>query len=101
MRFCVFFSPQDLNSSINTLLATFREKDKVTKEGGRPRRWDALNFQHRSEENAVQLEVFCNPNAFSSAFNAKALVTLSSSLGVQVVTECSLSSIQSDVEAFL
>jgi hypothetical protein len=38
------------------------------------------------------LEVFCNPNAYSTAFDAK---------GVRVTTEARLSALKSDVDAFV
>lgn len=46
------------------------------------------------------LEFFCNPNACSSAFDAKVLVTLRTGDGVRVTTEGRLSALKSDVDAF-
>ena len=43
----------------------------------------------------------CSPNAYSTAFEAKMLITLESRDGLRVTTEARLSAIKSDVDAFL
>lgn len=47
------------------------------------------------------LEIFCNPNSATSAFNAKALITLRTQDGVKVTTEGRLSALKEDLDAFL
>ncbi len=47
------------------------------------------------------LEVMCNPNAYSTAFDAKVLITLSTTAGVKITTEGRLSNLKQDVDAFL
>jgi hypothetical protein len=49
----------------------------------------------------AQLELFCNPNAYSTAFDARVLVTLKAAGGVAVTTEGRLSALKADVENFL
>ena len=44
------------------------------------------------------LELFCNPNAATNAFNAKVLVTVKSHDGVSVLTETLLTSLKSDLD---
>lgn len=45
------------------------------------------------------LEVFCNPNAYSSPFDAKVLVTVNTSEGVQVMGEATLEQLRAGVDA--
>ena len=47
------------------------------------------------------LEVFCNPNAYATAFDAKVLITLQSKQGLKVITEGRLSNLKGDVDVFL
>lgn len=49
----------------------------------------------------AQLELFCNPNAYSTAFDARVLVTLKAAGGVAVTTEGRLSGLKADIENFL
>lgn len=95
--FSVQFSPElakQLKESIDKLLTTFREKEKAT----RPQRWESLEFRHSGD--GVFIEVFCNPNAYSNAFQAKALVTVRSDT-VRLSSEGALSNVKSSVEEYL
>ncbi len=49
----------------------------------------------------ARLQVFCNPNAHTTAFDAKLLITLWSRGGLKVTTEARLSTVTSDVDNFL
>ena len=48
-----------------------------------------------------KLEVYCNPNAHPTAFDAKVLISLQTREGVAVTTEGKLSAVRADVEAFI
>ncbi|CAI5970789.1 unnamed protein product [Closterium sp. NIES-64] len=63
-----------LDAAISTLLQTFREKEKAT----RPQRWTTMEYRHAGDvsNGDVFIEVFCNPNAYANAFQAKALITV-------------------------
>lgn len=47
------------------------------------------------------LEVFCNPNAYSTAFEAKLLITLATQQGLKVTMEARLSAVKSDIDHFV
>lgn len=54
------------------------------------------------EEGQVQfLEIFCNPNASSTAFDAKALITVRTADGLELTTEGRLSALKADLDLFL
>ncbi|KXZ54593.1 hypothetical protein GPECTOR_4g658 [Gonium pectorale] len=89
---------QNLQAAFQKLFQTFAEKQKAT----RPKRWDMMEWNHVDER--VGIEVFCNPNAHTTAFEAKLLITLWSqqdTAGLRVTTEARLSTVASDVENFL
>ena len=46
------------------------------------------------------LEVFCNPNSYKNAFDAKLMITARSA-GLKVVCEGRLSNLKADVDAFV
>ncbi|KAG2436102.1 hypothetical protein HYH02_011612 [Chlamydomonas schloesseri] len=90
---------QELQAAFQKLFQTFAEKQKAT----RPKRWDMMEWRHTDEH--VGVEIFCNPNAHTTAFDAKLLVTLWSpsvgGQGLKVTTEARLSAVTSDLDNFL
>ncbi|GIL83222.1 hypothetical protein Vretimale_11270 [Volvox reticuliferus] len=84
-----------LQEAFQKLFQTFAEKQKAQ----RPKRWDMMEWRHTSED--IGIEVFCNPNAYTTAFDAKLLITLGSRGGLTVTTEARLSAIASDLDNYL
>ena len=66
----------------------------------RPRRLRMMEFSAAGEGAAApSVEIVCNPNAYPTAFTAKALVTLTAG-GVRVTAEGGLTAVVQDLEAF-
>lgn len=111
----------ELRAALSLLLATFAEKAKAE----RPKRWQSLEYRFKSGSDGGNegggdsgnegggdsgsstppgiafFEVFCNPNAAASPFDAKVLVTVrSTNGGVGFTTEAPLSALRADLEAF-
>eukprot|EP00879_Flechtneria_rotunda_P007861 GHRR01008237.1.p1 GENE.GHRR01008237.1~~GHRR01008237.1.p1 ORF type:complete len:158 (+),score=36.21 GHRR01008237.1:233-706(+) len=89
-----------LDTALAKLLQTFSEKQ----EAKRPKRWDMMEVRFTGAEAGAGvevLEVFCNPNAHATAFDAKLLVTIKAVGGLKLVCEGRLSSIKADLDAFL
>eukprot|EP00246_Nothoceros_aenigmaticus_P006044 TRINITY_DN18786_c0_g1_i1.p1 TRINITY_DN18786_c0_g1~~TRINITY_DN18786_c0_g1_i1.p1 ORF type:complete len:192 (-),score=32.43 TRINITY_DN18786_c0_g1_i1:164-739(-) len=86
---------RSLSNSITSLLATFKEKEKAT----RPQRWQSLEYRE-SGEDGVYFELFCNPNAYANAFQAKVLVTINDEK-IRVASEGQLSAVKADLDQYL
>ena len=88
-----------LHAALADLLATFSEKAAAT----RPQRWPSTDFRFAGEEGGgelAQFEAFCNPNAHSSPFDAKVLVTAKGRDGVAVSMEMPLTGLRSDLGSY-
>ncbi|CAI6009592.1 unnamed protein product [Closterium sp. NIES-65] len=87
-----------LDAAISTLLQTFREKEKAT----RPQRWTTMEYRHAGDvsNGDVFIEVFCNPNAYANAFQAKALITVKDDR-MKFTSEGALSAIKANVDEYL
>lgn len=89
-----------LGEALTGVMQTFAEKQKAD----RPKRWPALEYVFKGDPAARDieyLEVFCNPNAHATAFDARALITLRTADGLRVTTEGKLTGVKADVEEFL
>ena len=87
-------SAKGLSSAISGLLTTFKEKEQA----GRPQRWS--NMEYRQTEDGVFFEVFCNPNAHATAFQAKYLITINDEK-LRITSEGQLSSLKNDVDTYI
>lgn len=54
-----------------------------------------------SEQELEFLEIFCNPNAAATAFDAKALITIKTKEGVRITTEGRISSLKEDLDSYM
>lgn len=90
---------QQLSDAFVALFQTFAAKQKAE----RPKRWDMMEvrFVGQAPQELAHFEAFCNPNAYTTAFDAKVLLTIQTHDGVKVTTEARLSAIKADVDAFL
>ena len=75
-----------------SIIKVFSEKQEHEKQtGSRPKRWDSVDVCVDPETTGVRLDLFCNPNACSNAFEARILITLQVvPSGLRVVTEIGL-----------
>ncbi|GAQ80527.1 hypothetical protein KFL_000560170 [Klebsormidium nitens] len=89
---------QELDDGLSSVLQTFKDKEQAT----RPKRWESLDWKHKGDLAAggVHLEVFCNPNAYANAFQAKVLITAKDDR-MQVTAEGQLSALKADISTFL
>ena len=84
---------------LQELLQVFKEKEAK----GQRKKLDAMDYQcswTTDGGNDGHFQVYCNPNAYASAYHAKALITVQSN-SVQVMTEGKLSAIKSDLDSFV
>lgn len=66
-------------------------------------RWESMEVRFTSDQpgqGLELLEVFCNPNSYKNAFDAKLMITARSA-GLKVVCEGRLSNLKADVDAFV
>ena len=92
------FSPEAARE-LQAAIATLMDSLKVTAQssGGKPKPQQPMEYRHTGE---VFLEVFCNPNIWSSPFAAKVLITLRDDR-IRLNTEAELTRLTEDLNQFL
>ncbi|PRW57478.1 hypothetical protein C2E21_3963 [Chlorella sorokiniana] len=89
-----------LSTALAGVMQTFADKQQAE----RPKRWPSLEYVFKGDTAARELEyleVFCNPNAHATAFDARALITLRTADGLRVTTEGKLTAVKADVDDFV
>ena len=76
--------------AVRHIFDIFKEKEALE----RPRRMEDVKFTLAGDEGAFALQLYCNPNAHPSAFQAKVLVSFKSEGGVTMTSEAPLSSLR-------
>ncbi|CAM6106521.1 unnamed protein product [Calypogeia fissa] len=96
--FTMPFSPgaaKGLKEAINGLFQTFKERESAA----RAQRWKNMEFRETGED-GVFFEVFCNPNAYSNAFQAKVLITINDEK-IKIASEGQLSALKADIDEYI
>lgn len=101
-----------LDAELRALHATLRAKQEAADAGERPKRWPAMDFAFPSGEEgdaaeSLAFQLYCNPNAHGSAFDAKVLVRVecggngaASAAAVRMTGEARLTDVQGTLEAY-
>ena len=87
---------QDLRTAIAQLMVALKANTKTTP-GSKASAQPPLEYRHVGE---VWLEIFCNPNIWSSPFAAKVLVTVRDA-HIRLTTEAELTRIIEDINLYL
>jgi hypothetical protein len=95
------FSPEaakGLQAAIATLMDSLRTTaSHATSSGGKPNPQKPMEYQYTGD---VFLEIFCNPNIWSSPFAAKVLITLRDER-IRLSTEAELTRLIEDINQYL
>ncbi|MBD2055864.1 hypothetical protein H6F88_07505 [Oculatella sp. FACHB-28] len=95
------FSPEAakaLQAAIATLMDSLRATaSHATSGGGKPNPQKPMEYQYTGD---VFLEIFCNPNIWSSPFAAKVLITLRDER-IRLSTEAELTRLIEDINQYL
>lgn len=85
-----------IKTALAAIITVFADKQKQQQgPEGRPMRWEPVDACIKEETDAegksVRVEIFCNPNACTNAFEARVLVTVTEcTTGLRVMTEVGL-----------
>jgi len=88
---------RELQTAVQGLMERMRAIASQGSTAGRPNPQESLEYRHTGE---VFLEVFCNPNIWSSPFAAKVLVTLRDDR-IRLSTEAELPRLLEDLGLYL
>ncbi|MEB3230224.1 MAG: hypothetical protein VKJ64_04385 [Leptolyngbyaceae bacterium] len=89
---------QQLKTQLTTLVQQLKKAATITgTTGDRPTQQASLEYQYTGD---IFLELFCNPNIWSSPFAAKVLVTVRDER-IRLTTEVELPRIVEDINAYL
>lgn len=94
------FSPEAaraLQAAIATLMNSLRVTASHASSGGKPNPQKPMEYQYTGD---VFLEIFCNPNIWSSPFAAKVLITLRDER-IRLSTEAELTRLIEDINQYL
>jgi hypothetical protein len=88
---------EKLKEEIAVLMQSLKNLALHAKTGGKPIPEKSMEYQHTGD---VFLEVFCNPNIYSSPFSAKVLVTVRDDR-LRLTSEAELTRLIEDLEQYL
>ncbi len=90
-------SARDLQGAIASLMDSLKVTAQGAGSGNKPKPQKPMEYRHTGE---VFLEVFCNPNIWSSPFAAKVLITLRDDR-IRLSTEVALTRMTDDITQYL
>jgi hypothetical protein len=88
---------RELQQAIAQLMQSLKASTQAASGGGRPTPQKPMEYRYTGE---VFLEVFCNPNIWSSPFAAKLLITVRDDR-IRLTTEAELTRLIDDVNQYL
>jgi hypothetical protein len=88
---------RDLQGAIRSLMNTLKASSAGASSGGKPTPQKPMEYRYTGD---VFLEIFCNPNIWSSPFAAKVLVTLRDDR-IRLSTEADLTRLNEDISQYL
>ncbi|MDB9452203.1 hypothetical protein [Dolichospermum circinale] len=96
----VSFSPQvaqELKAAIDELLKSLKVVASKTPGTGKVSPQPSLEYRYTGD---VFIEIFCNPNIWTTPFAAKVLLTIRN-MGIRLTTEAELTRVIEDVNQYL
>lgn len=89
---------QNLQREINALMQSLKAVATAAKDrGNKPQPQSSMEYDYTGD---VFLEVFCNPNIYSSPFAAKVLLTIRDDK-IRLTTEVELTQLLADLDRYL